>query len=93
MNRKSVFPFLLILSASLLVSPGRLFPQQENSPGKLTREQQEEFSCWGNRMARIEKTVAPRRIRCLDIIMIPTPLFPWHFSYQSEDLKQGIVFN
>ena len=52
MNRKSVFPFLLILSASLLVSPGRLFPQQENSPGKLTREQQEEFL----RTARIVKS-------------------------------------
>ena len=52
MNRKSIFTFLLILSASLLVSPGRLFPQQENSPGKLTREQQEEFL----RTARIVKS-------------------------------------
>ena len=52
MNQKSVLPFLLILSASLLVSPGRLFPQQENSPGKLTREQQEEFL----RTARIVKS-------------------------------------
>ena len=52
MNRKSVFTFLLILSASLLVSPGRLFPQQENSPGKLTREQQEAFL----RTARIVKS-------------------------------------
>ena len=43
MNLKSVLPSLLILSASLLVSPGSLFPQLENPPGKLTREQQEEF--------------------------------------------------
>ena len=43
MNQKSILPSLLILSASLLVSPGRLFPQQVNSPGKLTREQKEEF--------------------------------------------------
>ncbi len=52
MNQKSVLPFLLILSASLLVSPGRLFPQQENPPGKLTREQKEEFL----RTARIVRT-------------------------------------
>ncbi len=43
MNQKSVLPFLLILSTSLLVSPGRLFPQQESPPSNLTREQQEEF--------------------------------------------------
>ena len=52
MNQKSILPFLLILSASLLVSPGRLFPQQENPPGKLTREQKEEFL----RTARIVKS-------------------------------------
>ncbi len=52
MNRKSVFASLLILSASLLVSPGGLFPQQENPPGELSREQQEEFL----RTARIVRT-------------------------------------